>query len=205
VILGDAPAVPKLRPGDNVEAEFEVRGGLLTIANSTHRVGAVSLTLEGKTVPVLPEEAAHMQMRYAFDGENTRVLIFSMNVDSYLEAGALLNIGENSTVKEISAAAYEGFVMHAKTKALPVKFELSQNYPNPFNPTTTLEFALKDRSDWELTVYNVLGQTVTSWAGHDEAGWVTIHWNADQYSSGVYFYKLQAGDFVDTKKMLLLK
>ncbi len=205
VVIGDAPAVSKLRPGELVEAEFDLRGGLLSIANTDYRIGAVSLIVEGEVVPELAENASHMSMRYSYDGNNTRVLVYSMNRDGFLETGDLLDFGGSAVISEIQVGAFDGFVMQPKTNALPTDYHLSQNYPNPFNPSTTFEFALREATDWNLEVFNILGQKVTSWSGHNEAGWVRVTWNADHQASGVYFYKLEAGDFTATKKMVLLK
>lgn len=88
---------------------------------------------------------------------------------------------------------------------LPTEFALFQNYPNPFNPTTTIGFSLPVASDYSLKVYNVAGQLVRSFDGHAEAGNHSIEWDASNYSSGVYFYKLEADKFTETKKMVLLK
>ena len=89
---------------------------------------------------------------------------------------------------------------------LPTSFELAQNYPNPFNPTTKIEFALPQSSRVSLTVFNILGQTVDVLLDRDlPAGYHEVDWNAGRYASGVYFYRLQAGNFVETRKMLLLK
>jgi PKD repeat protein len=89
---------------------------------------------------------------------------------------------------------------------LPAEYTLSQNYPNPFNPSTDIEFTLPVATDVRLDVYNVLGQRVAELAdGPFNAGKHVITWNATQYASGVYFYRLQADEFVETKKMLLLK
>ncbi|MCH7504990.1 T9SS type A sorting domain-containing protein, partial [PVC group bacterium] len=88
---------------------------------------------------------------------------------------------------------------------LPKEFALHQNYPNPFNPTTTISFDLPIATDYKLIIYNVLGQEVKSFAGHGQAGTVNVDWDANDYSSGLYFYKLEAGDFTDKKKMLLIK
>jgi len=82
---------------------------------------------------------------------------------------------------------------------------LNQNYPNPFNPTTTIELALPAASDWTLTIYNVSGQVVADYNGHNEAGIVTVNWDASNLASGLYFYKATAGSFSATKKMVLLK
>lgn len=88
---------------------------------------------------------------------------------------------------------------------IPSSYALHQNYPNPFNPTTTIEFALRESSDYTLTIYNVAGQSVETFVGHSDAGIVSLTWNASSMGSGVYFYKLETADFNDTKKMVLLK
>lgn len=89
--------------------------------------------------------------------------------------------------------------------ALPEEFVLSQNYPNPFNPSTTIELALPRASEWNVSIYNVLGQRVEEFTGFNEAGIVSINWDASKQSSGIYFYKAVAGEFADTRKMILLK
>jgi len=93
----------------------------------------------------------------------------------------------------------------AKGAALPDSYYLGQNYPNPFNPTTTINFSMREAGHYNLTVFNVAGQVVESFNGYADAGTVSITWNASGVGSGVYFYKLQAADFTDTKKMVLLK
>jgi len=96
-------------------------------------------------------------------------------------------------------------VSRSVSATLPTEFALFQNYPNPFNPTTTIGFSLPVASDYSLKVYNVAGQLVRSFDGHAEAGNHSIEWDASNYSSGVYFYKLEADKFTETKKMVLLK
>jgi hypothetical protein len=86
------------------------------------------------------------------------------------------------------------------------KYILSQNYPNPFNPTTTIRFSLPKASFITLKVYNPLGQQVaTLIKGQVLAGEHQIKWHAKNLPSGIYIYQLQAGDFVQNKKMILLK
>ncbi len=89
--------------------------------------------------------------------------------------------------------------------ALPAEFALSQNYPNPFNPTTTIELALPVASDYSLSIYNIAGQVVETFAGHADAGYLKVEWNAQRLASGIYLYKMEAGSYTDTKKMVLLK
>jgi len=88
----------------------------------------------------------------------------------------------------------------------PKKFELSQNYPNPFNPTTTIRFSLPEASTVKLTIYNILGQEIKTLLNEfKESGIHTINFNASELNSGIYIYKLEAGNFVQTRKMTLVK
>jgi hypothetical protein len=89
---------------------------------------------------------------------------------------------------------------------MPAHFHLGQNYPNPFNPSTTILYGLPSRSHVTLTVFNTLGQQVaTLVAGEQEAGFHEVQFEASGLASGVYLYRLQAGDFVQTKRLLLLR
>jgi hypothetical protein len=89
---------------------------------------------------------------------------------------------------------------------LPGSFALAQNYPNPFNPSTQIDFSLPSRATVSLTIYNLLGQVVAVPVNAEmAAGDHTIIWNAENLSAGVYLYRLNAGMFSETKKMLLLK
>lgn len=89
---------------------------------------------------------------------------------------------------------------------VPANYSLEQNYPNPFNPTTTINFSLPKASDVSLKVYDALGNEVMSIVnGFKNAGTHSVVLNGSDLTSGVYFYKLQAGDFVSTKKLTLIK
>ena len=102
-------------------------------------------------------------------------------------------------------------VRFVEESTLPNHFSLGQNYPNPFNPTTDISFDIPVNSHVNLTVYNVLGQEVKRIINRDmAAGRYVATWDGKTQSgkavsSGVYFYKLEAGDFSDTKKMMILK
>lgn len=91
-------------------------------------------------------------------------------------------------------------------KLVPTVFALNQNYPNPFNPSTVVSFDLPVASRVTITVFNVLGQKVATIVDEEmEAGSHEKNWDATNYSSGMYFYRIQANNFTETKKMLLLK
>ena len=88
----------------------------------------------------------------------------------------------------------------------PISFNLSINYPNPFNPITNIEYSLPKLSNVSLIIYNLRGQVVTKLVDSEIlAGIYSVHLDASNISSGVYFYRLEAGDFVQTRKMALLK
>ncbi|MBM2845272.1 MAG: pyrrolo-quinoline quinone [Bacteroidetes bacterium] len=93
-----------------------------------------------------------------------------------------------------------------KEKETPTVFSLSQNYPNPWNPSTTIHYGLHQTSYVMLTVYNTLGQQVAQLVNEQQqAGYHDVVFRGDELASGVYFYRLYAGEFVQTKKLLLLK
>ncbi len=86
------------------------------------------------------------------------------------------------------------------------KYQLFQNYPNPFNPSTKIEFELPKTSEVTLKVFNILGEEVARLVSDDlSAGSYSYEWNASNFASGVYLYRLQAGDYVVTRKMILMK
>jgi hypothetical protein len=90
--------------------------------------------------------------------------------------------------------------------SLPATYSLSQNYPNPFNPETKIDFALPKAGLVKMVVYNILGAEVATLVNENmQAGYHNVKFNGTNLASGVYFYKITAGDFSDVKKMLLVK
>ncbi len=106
---------------------------------------------------------------------------------------------------------YESLDVTDEGSALPEVFALHQNYPNPFNPVTTLKYDLPEGSEVTLTIYDILGRRVRTLArGVEEPGHKSVMWDGnddlgEQVSAGVYLYRIKAGDFTQTRKMLLLK
>lgn len=89
---------------------------------------------------------------------------------------------------------------------IPEKFDLSQNYPNPFNPVTSINYALPKDGNVTLKIYDNTGREIETLVSEvKRAGYYTIQFNASRLSSGIYFYRITAGDFVQTKKMVLIK
>lgn len=112
-----------------------------------------------------------------------------------------------------SALSQNGFTLtttvdvnNETVNVLPSTFSLAQNYPNPFNPTTKIQFSLPKASQVKLVVYNVLGQQIAELVNDfKSAGTYNVNWNASNLSSGIYLYRLEAGNQIITKKMTLLK
>jgi hypothetical protein len=125
-------------------------------------------------------------------------------VHRYVAATATDTSGNTS---EFSMAVSFGTVDVREIQAqLPSEYRLEQNYPNPFNPSTTIKFELPKASQVNLTVYDILGRRVSLLANEKMDGGVhELKFDASGLASGVYFYRLQAGSFVDTKKLLLVR
>jgi hypothetical protein len=93
-----------------------------------------------------------------------------------------------------------------KPKETPSTYSLSQNYPNPFNPSTTIQYSIQKDEFVKLTVYDITGKVVKELVnGHKTAGKYTVDFNASNYSSGTYYYKLEAGEYKNIQKMMLVK
>ncbi len=89
---------------------------------------------------------------------------------------------------------------------VPTDFSLSQNYPNPFNPITMINYQLPVTSDVNLRIYNQLGQKVATLVKKRQgAGNYQVAWDSSRFSSGIYYYRIEAGEFQDVKKMILLR
>ncbi len=89
---------------------------------------------------------------------------------------------------------------------IPNEFKLEQNFPNPFNPTTEIKYQLPEAQYVKLVIYNILGQEVAQLVDKQQAvGFYSVKWDAAKFASGTYIFRLEAGDFVETKRMVLIK
>ena len=89
---------------------------------------------------------------------------------------------------------------------IPGSYSLSPNFPNPFNPSTTIRFTIPELSNVKLTIYDIAGREVMTLLNKEiQAGSYDIKWDASNFASGIYFYRINAGAFNETKRMLLLK
>jgi hypothetical protein len=152
-------------------------------------------------------------------GDDNGVLISSDNGETWVaENTGFTSSHVRSLVQSshgfVFAGTYHGvFRSHAAITDVnsgegnpPSSFYLSQNYPNPFNPSTTISFSLPHSAGVTLKVLNTLGEEVaTLLSGEMETGTHLVQWDATGYPTGVYFYRLQTGTFLETRKLVLLK
>lgn len=128
------------------------------------------------------------------------------NTTYYWHVSAINETGTSEYSTLVNFKTGDQIVSVKESEKVPTEFNLFQNYPNPFNPETTIEFSLPERSSARITVINVLGQVVKEITnGNFSAGKNRVKLNASELSSGIYFYKLEAGKFVSVKKLILMK
>lgn len=143
------------------------------------------------------------------DGSGTLVVVrfqVGNRVSSSSEISVVGEVADNDgTPYQVSGT----LLLSPGVDPLPGKFALYQNHPNPFNPSTTIMFNLKTECDWTLSIYNMAGQKVRDFSGHG-VGEQSVVWDAKDnggatVATGIYVYKFKAADFVEAKKMVLMK
>lgn len=188
--------------------ENNVHLGDLNNAINTPQVQPLNLTIDGNgTVEFSPERIG---LTFA-TGTNVTLTAVPDSGYTFKEwtgditgTSASANITVDG-IKNVTAVFEVGTDVNDETISVS-KYELSQNYPNPFNPSTLISFSLRKAGQTSLRVYDVLGKEVSVLFNGDlTAGEHSIVFNGENLTSGVYFYQIQSGDFVATKKMMLIK
>ncbi len=140
---------------------------------------------------------------YNLELSATDSMAFTVTGDGQL-ASLELPFGEWQTV--LARLGDKDFIGKGVVGVPPTQFALNSNYPNPFNATTVINYQLPASCHVKLEVYNIIGQKVVTLVDEkQEAAYRSVIWDASEISSGLYFYKLTAGDFTETKRMMLVK
>ncbi|RQW80856.1 MAG: T9SS C-terminal target domain-containing protein [Geobacter sp.] len=135
------------------------------------------------------------------------VKVENLSITLQDESGNKLNadLSSGEAINITNESIHRLFILSDKSET-PISYTLEQNYPNPFNPTTTIKFAVNKDSNVNLSIYNVLGELVSTLVDEQmKAGYYEYEFNASNLASGIYIYRIKADDFVETKKMVLLK
>jgi hypothetical protein len=174
-------------------------------------MGAFDVRFKGDTR--IAEEHAEIEVMSPYETITT-------SYDIVIEAGEHMNwvltsaSGEEYILEgsgEIILPTEETFTLERKAIIIPIAYTLHQNYPNPFNPITSLSYDLPEQAQVILTIYDLIGREVAQLINTtQDAGYRSVQWDAtDSFgkpvSTGVYFYQIQVGEFVQTRKMVLLK
>ena len=135
---------------------------------------------------------------------------YTLEIDNHVGVIVFTNGGEVEGLNMIWDALYTYSstipTIVENDQETPTEFSLSQNFPNPFNPVTTIKYSIPKTSNILIKVFDVLGNEITTLFNEEkQTGTYELNWNAANLPSGVYFYQLKAGDFVQTRKMILLK
>ena len=128
--------------------------------------------------------------------------------DVYKRQGKYLVKGTSDYLSKLNDILQSKFGINSEDEKqlIPKEYSLHQNYPNPFNPSTTIKFDLPNDGLVQLEIFDILGRRITTLVNeYKNAGSYEQQFDASNLASGVYVYKLQAGDFVSSKKMILLK
>jgi hypothetical protein len=133
-----------------------------------------------------------------------KVRVFVLDISNMLPHSSAQSLQHHADV--ILGTLNLGFALTQPGQNVPEEYNLSQNYPNPFNPATTIEYTIPAGENVSLKIYDITGREVASLVNnYQDAGTHIVNWNASNFSSGVYIYRLTAGSFTDTKKMILSK
>ncbi len=133
--------------------------------------------------------------------ETTGVHVPLRKINVLCKEGVIIVCGDGGTILK------KGIVDKvAETRELPREFFLSQNYPNPFNPSTKISYSVSKQGLVTVRIFDVIGRELATLVDErKQAGTYTVEWNASGFSSGMYFYRIIAGEFVETKRMLLIR
>jgi len=227
VYPGEGPVVPPIPESPKVKALASLASKDVTPSNIWVNLYSANLTLNGELVQAGATITAHsvtgdLVGSYTLDkdGEFGFMPVYGSNDGDGLKTGDVFrlrvdgeevnetlvwsNMGDRIEVTQLSTSANNGTV-------LPENYSLNQNYPNPFNPSTNISFTMAKAGQAKIEIYNLLGRVVAvPYNGEAQAGTNEVIWNGtnttgEKVASGIYFYRLTADNFTETKKMILLK
>jgi len=195
---------------------------LVTYPNTNVTIGGIqTVTWDVANTTAAPVSCANVKISLSTDGGNSfpTVLVASTandgsesvtlpaieNSQARIKIEALGNIFFDMSNANFTITANIG--INNNQNGTPVKFELAQNFPNPFNPVTILTYALPKKSAVTLKIYDALGRETATLINNEikTEGYYNVEFDGTSLPSGIYYYRIEAGEFVDTKKMIMIK
>jgi hypothetical protein len=223
IIVGnDAPCWETVVP-DTITADFawDSRTGAFYVGSPYYELSAVYTVFMGEVIPTLDLDMPYLNLAYTHDSGITRIIVYPDLVDDPPEFNMcrLFSYTGSGYPFEIQAADLYNHVVVTDfysdadddPATLPTDFSLHQNHPNPFNPSTEIRFSIPRVSDVTLEIFNVLGQRITTLvdkrlpAGEHAVQWDGCDMDGKRVASGIYLYRLTAGEFSTSKQMILSK
>lgn len=167
-------------------------------SGDTVRVGATGFSQ--KTTDISFDQSGNL---YGLIGSETQINRLAQ-IDTATGVGTIIGSFGISSLKALLITRTVNSV--AETHSQPSEFLLEQNYPNPFNPSTVIRYQIPVNSMVSMKIYDLLGREIATLVNEEQStGWKEVLWNASAFSSGIYFYRLTAGNYVGVKKLMLLK
>jgi hypothetical protein len=205
----------ELAQGETARYSVEISGGPLVRGGTDIAASSGTLDIIGSDLQKISDELTHTLPKAPLNN----VVTFDFNYTAPSEPGEITLYANGNSVnfngsftgdawnfapdKIVNVTTIAGVTVD---KLIAGEYRLSQNYPNPFNPETNFEFRIADFGFVSLKIYDIQGNEVAVLANEEKsAGEYRIKFNAAGLSSGIYFYQLNAGSFMETKKMMLLK
>ncbi len=184
--------------------------GFITVAKWNETTKQVEI--RNGVIPLVQDWKQSFKVDHSFYTGDSSVFPTDPNLWQYLKSetdNAHLYFSEpldSSTLNKLGISRFPTDVDGNNLNATAIEFELYQNYPNPFNPSTNIQYAISNRQFVQLKAYDFLGNEVATLVNESKpAGSYEVNFNAVMLSSGIYFYRLQAGNYDETRKMILLK
>jgi len=226
ITLSASAPMAKVRTFQTLEQSntLKINGQTLFFGNEISTENSLSYTLPPKPPAGAFDARFNGDMKYTVESGEISVintnkdltLNYTVNIHpgDYMEWVLITENGEEYILTGTDEIVFnQGTTVMTLTKRaiIPQEYTLHQNYPNPFNPITSLSYNLPEQAQVTLTVYDLMGRKVTQLVNTiQEAGYKSVQWNATDtfgkpVSAGVYLYQIQAGEFIQTRKMVLLK
>jgi hypothetical protein len=163
-------------------------------------------TANGSTIFAATEDGVYSTNDYGANWNDINTDMGNMCTTDLFITGALLFASTDNGLWKRPLAEITSIDGKKTNESLPRKFSLSQNYPNPFNPTTSIHYQLKTKSHVQLTIFDITGREVKKLVNQSQnPGQYSVNFNAGNFASGIYIYRLKTDSFERSRKMILLR